>query len=102
MVLIQTLLPVSASRPDSEADERVRETRRELVDAFGGMTAYLQTPAQGVWTSPDGERERDAMVLVEIVTEHFDRSWWQAYAQKLAARFHQDVIHVRALAVDVL
>ena len=66
------------------------------------MTAYLQTPAQGVWTSPDGERERDAVVLVEIVTERFDRTWWRQYAQTLAVRFHQDVIHVRALAVDVL
>ena len=102
MVLIQTLLPVSASRADGEADEPIRQTRRELVDAFGGMTAYLQTPAQGVWTSPEGERERDAVVLVEIVTERFDRAWWRQYAQTLATRFHQDVIHVRALAVDVL
>jgi hypothetical protein len=102
MVLIQMLLPVSASRTDAEADARVKETRRELIEAFGGITAYLQTPAQGVWTSPEGERERDAVVMVEIVTETFDRAWWQAYAATLAARFRQDVIHVRALAVDVL
>jgi hypothetical protein len=68
MVLIQTLLPVSASGADGEGDERVRQTRRELVDVFGGLTAYLQNPAQGVWTSREGEREGDAVVLVEIVT----------------------------------
>jgi hypothetical protein len=102
MVLIQTLLPVSLSSSDAEADAGVKQTRRELVDAFGGITAYLQTPAQGVWTSPDGERERDAVVMVEIVTESFDRTWWKAYAATLATRFRQDVIHVRALAVEVL
>jgi hypothetical protein len=102
MVLIQALLPVSASRSDAETDERVRRTRRELVEAFGGITAYLQTPAQGVWTSPDGQRERDAVVMVEIVTERFDRTWWQQYAAKLAARFQQEAIHVRAVTVDIL
>jgi hypothetical protein len=102
MVLIQILLPVATSRGSAEADARVRETRRELVDAFGGLTAYLQTPAQGVWTSPDGERERDAVVMVEIVAEHFDRAWWRQYTATLAGRFQQDVIHVRAIAADVL
>ena len=102
MVLIQTLLPVSNTRTDAEADERVRHTRRELVEAFGGITAYLQTPAQGVWTSPDGERERDAVVMVEIVTERFDRVWWQQYAATLATRFQQEAIHVRALTVEVV
>jgi hypothetical protein len=101
MVLIQTLLPATPGL-DADADRRVRETRQELVNAFGGITAYLQTPAQGVWTSPDGDRERDAVVLVEIVTEHFDRAWWRAYTATLASRFQQDVIHVRAMTVDVL
>ena len=99
MVLVQALLPVST---DAEADERIRHTRRELVEAFGGITAYLQTPAQGVWTSPEGERERDAVVMVEIVTERFDRAWWQQYAATLATRFQQEAIHVRALTVEVL
>jgi hypothetical protein len=102
MVLIQLLLPVTTATSDPDADERVRQTRRELVDAFGGITAYLRTPAQGVWTSPQGDRESDAVVMVEIVTGHFDRTWWQPYAAALAARFDQEVIHVRALAVEVL
>ena len=101
MVLIQTLLPMPAGTA-ADADQRVQETRRELVERFGGITAYLQTPAQGVWTSPQGERERDAVVLVEIVAEHFDRTWWRAYAATLASRFQQDAIHVRAMTVDVL
>jgi hypothetical protein len=102
MVLIQMLLPVVTSSGQAETDARVKETRQELVEAFGGMTAYLQTPAQGVWTSPEGQRERDAVVMIEIVAEQFDRAWWQRYAATLAGRFQQDVIHVRAIAADVL
>jgi hypothetical protein len=102
MVLIQLLLPVPTSATGAEADERVAQTRHELVEAFGGITAYLRTPAHGVWTAPDGARERDAVVMVEIVTERFDRAWWHRYASAVAARFQQDAIHVRAVSVDVL
>ena len=102
MVLIQMLLPATTSGLEADADRRVRQTRHELVEIFGGITAYLQTPAQGVWTSPEGEREHDAVVMVEIVTERFDRTWWQQYAATLATRFQQETIHVRAVKVDVL
>ena len=102
MVLIQLLLPVSVSPSGAEEDDRVRVTHRELVDAFGGVTAYLRTPAQGVWTAPDGARERDSVVMVEIVTERFDRAWWSEYAGSLARRYQQEEMHVRAMDVDVL
>jgi hypothetical protein len=41
-------------------------------------------------------------VMVEVVTEQFDREWWRSYATVLAQRFQQDVIHVRALAIEML
>lgn len=100
MVLIQLLLPVPTR--GAGADAAVGETRRELVEAFGGHTAYLRTPAEGVWTSPAGDRERDAVVMVEVVAPAFDRPWWRAYAGRLAARFGQQAIHVRALPIELL
>jgi hypothetical protein len=39
--------------------------------------------------------------MVEVVTETFDRNWWRAYAATLAERFAQDVIHVRALPIEM-
>src|SRR3954449_8467495 len=100
--LIQLLLPASV-RPDGAApSDPVTQTRRELTDAFGGLTAYLRTPALGVWTSPEGGRAQDDVVMVEVVAERFDRAWWADYAQRLARRFRQEAIHVRALQVDVL
>ena len=77
------------------------ETRRELVDQFNGVTAYLRSPAKGLWTAPDGHTEADDVVMVEVVTDTFDRGWWRTYSALLAQRFAQDTIHVRALTVEM-
>jgi hypothetical protein len=95
MYLIQMLLPTQGRESD------VARTREELVDAFGGVTAYTRSPAQGVWLAPDGDRERDSVVMVEVLTRQFDREWWRAYGLTLAARFGQEEIHIRALAVEI-
>jgi hypothetical protein len=105
MVLIQVLLPTTAPvRDGSDHDTAAAfaRTRRELVEAFDGVTAYLRAPAQGIWTAPDGHRERDDVMMVEVVTASFDREWWRAYAATLAGRFGQHTIHVRALAIQTL
>ena len=104
MVLIQMLLPSNgpmvAGAPDTMA--ALAETRRELADTFDGLTAYLRSPAKGLWTAPDGHAEQDDVVMVEVVTDNFDRSWWRAYAAVLADRFRQDEIHIRAMGIQML
>ena len=76
------------------------QTRAELVEEFDGVTAYLRSPAQGAWTATDGRVELDEMVMVEVFTETFDRGWWRTYAAKLAERFRQEEIHIRALPAE--
>ena len=101
MVLIQLLLPATGvARADDVAP--LAETRQELAERFNGLTAYLRSPAKGSWTAPDGHTEQDDVVMVEIVTETFDRAWWRSYAATLAVRFDQESIHVRAVPVDML
>jgi hypothetical protein len=101
MVLIQLLLPTKT--PDgADAMAALAETRRELAAEFDGVTAYVRSPAKGLWTAPDGRTEADDVVMIEVVTERFDRGWWRGYAETLAGRFRQESIHVRALAVEML
>jgi hypothetical protein len=100
MVLIQLLLPTTGPE-GSDATAPVAETRRELLERFKGVTAYMRSAAKGLWTTPDGHTEADDVVMVEVVTETFDRSWWRAYATTLAGRFRQDTIHVRAVPVEM-
>ena len=99
MFLIQILLPHS---PSDVPDNRFARTRMELVNAFEGVTAFVRSPAVGLWTAPDGEVERDDVIMVEVVVDAFDREWWRAYERTLAARFRQKVIHIRALSVEVV
>ena len=103
MVLIQILVPIAGSA-DSPSRSRTAfdDTRRELVERFGGITAYTRAPAEGVWTAPDGGRALDSVVMVEVIARTFDRTWWRAYAAALARRFQQESIHVRALAVELV
>ena len=101
MVLIQLLLPTSGA-VSADGLAPLAETRRELAAKFRGLTAYLRSPAKGWWTAPDGHTEQDDVVMIEVVTDTFDRAWWQRYAATLAERFGQDTIHVRAVPVDML
>ena len=98
MFLIQLLLPVTGVT--EEASAKVTTTMRELADQFDGLTAYMRSPARGLWTAPDGRTERDDVMLVEIVADAFDRVWWRTYQKSLAERFAQQEIHVRAFAIE--
>jgi len=100
MVLIQLLLPATGAGGE-RAVAPLAETRRELVERFGGVTAYVRSPAKGLWIAPGGEAEADDVVMVEVVTQTFDRVWWRTYGTTLARRFGQDTIHIRALPVDM-
>jgi hypothetical protein len=103
MVLIQLLLPTRVpTEASANATTAIAETRRELTDSFDGVTAYLRSPAKGSWTAADGQTEHDDVVMVEVVTDHFDRTWWRAYVDMLKRRFNQEKMHVRALPVELL
>jgi hypothetical protein len=101
MVLIQLLLPASGAA-GAGGVAPLAETRRELAERFNGLTAYLRSPAKGLWTAPDGHTEQDNVVMVEVVTDAFDRTWWRTYVATLAARFCQEDIHLRAVPVEML
>ena len=52
MVLIQLLLPINGTA-GVEGLAPLATTRRELAHRFNGLTAYLRSPAKGLWTAPD-------------------------------------------------
>lgn len=101
MYLIQFLLPLrdNEGRPFHRADfERVRA---ELIERFGGVTAFLQSPASGAWKD-EGETTHDEMVLLEVMSDTLDRGWWKGYRAELERRFRQEAIVVRALGAESL
>lgn len=102
MFLIQVLLPLrdNSGHPfDSGAFDQVRT---ELVERFGGVTAFLRSPAEGAWKQSDGRTNRDEVVIFEVITEPVDRSWWAEYRKTLTRRFRQEELIVLSTAVERL
>jgi hypothetical protein len=76
--------------------------RRELTQRFGGVTAYMRSPATGLWKKDSGEVDRDEVITVEVIVETLDQEFWRGYRDQLAQAFGQQELVCRAIAIDVL
>jgi hypothetical protein len=76
------------------------QVRSDLTRRFGGLTAYSRAPAEGVWES--GGIKRDDIVVLEVMVEELERSWWSEYRKHLQELFGQDHIVVRAQTYEAL
>jgi hypothetical protein len=101
MYLIQFLLPLKDNEGRAFSREDFERVRTELTERFGGVTAFLQAPAQGAWKE-EGETTRDEVVLYEVMAEELERGWWKNYREQLERRFRQETLLVRALGVETL
>jgi hypothetical protein len=104
MFLIQFLLPLRDNEGRSFPRAEFERVRAELTDRFGGVTAFLQSPASGVWRDEEagGHTKRDEVVLFELMTGSLNRPWWANYRAELESRFRQKALVVRALEVEAL
>ena len=100
--LVQFYLPVYDNAGKPFPKSAFGQVRAELTERFGGVTAYLRSPAVGAWEDDDGDVQRDDVLLFEVVDEAFDRAWWRGYRVGLCQRFDQEEVLVRAFAVELL
>ena len=102
MFLVQILLPLYDRAQKRFPRETFELVASELTERFGGMTAYANAPARGLWEGNEGGAERDDIVVHEVMTESLDRAWWARYREVLETRFAQDEVVIRALGMDRL
>lgn len=103
MYLVQLLLPLYDNHGQAFGHEHYLQIRTELVERFGGLTAYTRAPASGLWQQADDQTPvRDDLVIYEIMTEQLDTAWWQEYRQALERRFKQDSLIIRAQQISML
>ena len=100
--LVQILLPTHTRDGTAVAHEQFARVRVELTERFGGVTAYSRSPATGLWKNENEAIERDQVIMVEVVVDEFERDWWIAYRKQLEARFDQEEVHARALALELI
>jgi hypothetical protein len=102
MYLVQLLLPLRDNAGRTLPRALFVEVRDELTERFGGITAYLRAPAEGMWRDADGRPDRDDVVMCEVMVQALDRAWWASYRAFLERRFGQLEIVARALPLERL
>lgn len=102
MNVIEIFLPLYDKGGRRFGAEPFAQVREELVERFGGLTAFSRSPAEGLWEPEDGERSRDDIVIFEVMARDLDRGWWRDYRATLERRFGQDEILIRSSAVERL
>ena len=100
--MIEILLPLFDNRSERFGPAPYVRVREELVEHFGGLTAFTRAPAEGTWEPKPGERSHDDIVIFEVMADWLDRGWWRTYRKTLEERFQQEAIIVRAREVELL
>ena len=94
--MIEILLPLQRRDGSPQPGTLFSGTRAELVERFGGLTAFTRAPAEGLWEREEGEVEEDAIVVFEVMAEEIDSRWWAEFRARLERSFDQDAIVIRA------
>jgi hypothetical protein len=100
--VVQLLLPLYDNDGRSIDEAHFAEIRRELTGRFGGVTAYVRSPATGLWKRDDGRVDHDEMLMFEVMVDVLDTEWWATYRAELERRFRQETIVARAIAIQPL
>ena len=101
MYLVQLLLPLYDNAGVRFEPKLLNEVRNELVERFGGITAYSRAPAHGLWHD-SAQLVRDDLIIYEVMTETLDRRWWGRYREQLESRFQQQSLVVRSQRLVLL
>jgi hypothetical protein len=103
VTLIEILLPLNDNAGKPQPAKVFGDLRRLLTERYGGLTAFNRTPADGIWVDPDkGAVRHDDVVVLEVMADYLDRTWWGALRQRLEAELHQESIVIRAHSVEPL
>ena len=102
MFVVELFLPLE--KPDGSAvpGEVFERIKRELTDRFGGVTAHLQSPAEGAWKPEAADIIHDRIAIFEVMIEDVDTEWWRDYRHRLEAELDQHRILARLHQVTVL
>jgi hypothetical protein len=102
MYLVEFFLPTHDNEGIAFPNSEFTRVRRELTEKFGGVTAFLRSPAAGLWEDEEGQVRSDDLVSIEVMTDSLDRDWWRHYQGRLRQRFRQQEILMRALSCEAL
>lgn len=101
MQLFQILLPLRDNCGRQFAREEFDRIKNELAHEYGGVTAYLQSPAEGFWQQA-GDTHRDDVVIFEVMADEIDLVCWRERQGELERRLRQDKVVIRYLPIALV
>jgi len=102
MHVVEIFLPLKRNDGSEQPRALFAEVRGELVERFGGLTAFSRAPAEGLWEDGDGDVQRDSIVIFEVVADALDRGWWRDFCERIERLFEQDEVLIRATKIETL
>ena len=102
MHLVQLLLPIHGNDKRAFPRAYFDQVREDLTQQFGGVTAFIRSPAVGLWKDNEEDITRDDVIMFEVMTDNLDQNWWNSYRQKLEKTFRQETLLVRAIETTQL
>jgi hypothetical protein len=102
MELIQIFLPLRDNQGEPFPFLQYEQVKERLLEKFGGVTAFLNSPGEGVWRESPKNFVKDDVVTFEVMSENLDRKWWSAYKAELIAGFRQEELVIRKIQIEIL
>jgi hypothetical protein len=102
MHLVQLLLPLHDNEGHGFPPSHFNDVRADLTKRFGGVTAFVRSPAVGLWKESPDDVNRDEVVMFEVLAEQLDRDWWSLYRKQLQIKFRQDEVLIWASTITLL
>jgi hypothetical protein len=99
--LVQIILPTRDNKGTPFTREDFANVSAELSGRFGGATAFIRSPAKGLWEKPHGTAIDD-VIVIETMVDAVDEDWWRRYREQLEQRFRQESIVVRSQEIRML
>jgi hypothetical protein len=102
MHLIQLLIPLHDNHKQAFPTPYFNKVRQDLTNHFGGVTAFVRSPALGLWKENSDDMNSDEVVMFEVLTEQLDKEWWADYRKQLQERFRQEEVLIWASNITKL
>jgi len=102
MELIQIFLPLRDNEGQPFPFRQFEQVKELLAQKFGGVTAFLNSPAEGVWRESRKNFVKDDVITFEVMSESLDRPWWSAFKEELETQFRQEQIVIRKMQIEIL
>jgi inorganic pyrophosphatase len=100
-LLIEIFLPVKQDAQDGATPAYLQALQKRYTQKFGGVTIYDRSPATGLW-QPEESVCRDTIIIYEVITDHFDLSYWQEEKLHLQKDLEQSQILIRYSTITIV